>query len=190
MAILQRLAPGGRRFTIRTPLAEDECRWFNRAVEENLFRFGDCSATCFRRVKWGVSGPDHFETSTGAPRHLFSSPHVDHPALNREYIPHIAAYARAIYALGYDPARSSFSRYRKYGRDLLTKRSGGSYETDAEFYDAAGRIHLHIEAKKDARQVTILSAQLDKAVELADLPPGTAKEVETSWTCLLATCGS
>lgn len=126
----------------------------------------------------GVSGPDHFDTSTGAPRHLFSSPRAGEPSLNREYIPHIAAYARAILDLCYDSARSSFSRYRKYGRDLLSKRSGGSYETDAEFYDSEGGIHLHVEAKKDARQVGVIADQLDRATGLHDLPLGTVKEIE------------
>jgi hypothetical protein len=130
-------------------------------------------------VKWGgATGPDHFETAAGKPRHLFSNPAAERPDLNREYIPHIAAYARAVYDFGYDLALSRFSFYRKFSRNLLTKRAGGSYETDAEFDDGDGHLHLQIEAKREPREVDRLAAQLDAAGSLTELPPGTVKEIE------------
>src|SRR6266498_3258817 len=104
--ILAGLSPGGRPFTLRIPLAKDECHWFNVAFDEGLFVFGGCPPGCFRLRKWKASGPDHFVTRAGAPRHMFSEPHAQTPTLNREYLPHVAAYARAIYELGYDPACS------------------------------------------------------------------------------------
>jgi hypothetical protein len=102
--ILASLAPRGRPFEIRIPLAVDECHWFNVAVDTRLFMFEDCPLDCPRLRKWKVSGPDHFVTRAGMPRHIFTAPHALTPTLNREYLPHIAAYARAIHEYGYDPA--------------------------------------------------------------------------------------
>ncbi|MGH8923841.1 MAG: hypothetical protein ACRDWA_04235 [Acidimicrobiia bacterium] len=62
-------------------------------------------------------------------------------------MPHIAAYAYAILGLGYLRELSSFSRYRSFGSDRISKRAGESYETDVEFYDANGRVYLQIEVK-------------------------------------------
>ncbi len=36
--ILAGLSPGGRPFTLRIPLAKDECHWFNVAFDEGLIR--------------------------------------------------------------------------------------------------------------------------------------------------------
>lgn len=177
-ATLEQLAPGGARLTIRDPLVADERRWFNEALDRRLVEVRECPAQCFRRRKWNASGPDHFDTPAGAPRHLFSRPDLPEASLNREYIPHVAAYARAVFDLGYPNERARFSFYRKYQRDLLIKRAGASYETDVEFFDASGALFLQIEAKKDARQVDRLAAQLDAASSLAALPSGTAKEIE------------
>jgi hypothetical protein len=85
---------------------------------------------------------------------LFSKPDPEVAWLNREYIPHIAACARAILELGYRSDQSAFSLYRRYSRNLLTKSEGGSYETDVEFYDSASRIHLQIEAKAERSQIS------------------------------------
>src|SRR5438270_12819391 len=125
------MAPGGRAVPVREPVLEDECRWFLAAVEAKLVRFRTCPADCFRFRKWGVPGDDHFDTPAGKPRHLFSSPLGDPAWLNREYVPHIAAYGRAVLDMGYPAASSSFSLYRTFTRDLITKRAGGGYETDA-----------------------------------------------------------
>jgi hypothetical protein len=178
VALLESLAPGGRKVVIREPLVEDECRWFLEAVKSGLVRFRACDAACFRFRKWGVPGDDHFDTPSGKPRHLFSSPLADPAWLNREYVPHIAAYGRAVLDAGYPAEASSFSLYRTYGRDLVTKRVGRGYETDAEFYDSDGSILLQIEAKARPGQVASLVRQLDAAQTLAALPPGSLKELE------------
>lgn len=177
-AALAGLVPGGVPCVIRTPLAEDECAWFLRAVSSGLVVFEQCPSGCPRRVKHGVAGPDHFTSPSGAARHLFSSPAAPAPSLNREYVPHIAAWARVVTGFGHDPARVRFSYYRAYSRDLLTKRKGGSYETDIEVDDEQGRLLLQVEAKKDAPQVARLAAQLDRVADLARLPQGLAKEIE------------
>lgn len=115
---------------------------------------------------------------TAAFRHLFSAPMSPGQRLNREYIPHIAAYARAILELGYDRNRAAFSRYRSFERDQISKRAGTGYETDAEFYDSTGRIHLHLEVKTKPGEVEAIARQLDEAGSLAKLPAQTRKEIE------------
>ena len=176
--LLKQLAPNGRDFVLRDPLEVDECRWLLRAVGAGLASFQSCDPRCPRLKKWGVAGPDEFVTPAGAFRHLFSSPASPVAWLNREYIPHIAAYARAVLDLGYDSSQSSLSLYRRFTKDLINKKQGVSYETDAEFYDADGSIYLHIEAKKDAVQVARIAKQLVGASSFSDLPANTAKEIE------------
>ncbi|MDQ3931534.1 MAG: hypothetical protein M3252_01660, partial [Actinomycetota bacterium] len=78
---------------LREPLAGDESHWFVEALRRGIMVFEDCPEGCFRRKRWNASGPDHFTTPAGRPRHLFSRPDLTEASLNREYIPHIAAYA-------------------------------------------------------------------------------------------------
>lgn len=175
---LEALAPGGAPLQTRTPFSTDESEWFLRTAREEVFRFLTCPDDCFRFRKHGVAGPDHFETPAGKPRHLFSKPGDDVAWLNREYVPHIAAYGMAILGAGYDARRSSFSLYRTFGRDLIAKRCGQSYETDAEFYAGDGTVHLQIEAKASRRQTETLAAAIVAHGELQDLPETAAKEIE------------
>lgn len=177
-AWLAGLVPHGAPLVIRDALADDECKWARLAVERGLVALETCPPDCPRMRKHHAAGPDHFVTPHNGARHMFSGPGTPLPALNREYVPHIAAWARAVYEFGYDPALTRFSFYRKYGRDLLTKKRGGSYETDVECYDPAGRLVLQIEAKKDAVQVERLAAQMHRAGHLGALPSGAAKEIE------------
>jgi hypothetical protein len=178
LRMLRSLSPGGKPFDVREPLVEDESMWFKRGIENGLVKFETCPEGCFRFVKWHEQGPDHFRTPVGAPRHMFSSPHAERPALNREYVPHIAAYARAVIEWGYDPARAAFSLYRKFSTDGLTRRAGTTYETDVEFYDASGRVHLLVEVKAGGRLVEQIVRHLDGATPLGRLPGRTAKELE------------
>jgi hypothetical protein len=98
--------------------------------------------------------------------------------LNREYVPHIAAYGYAILHAGYRRERSAFSQYRSFSRDLISKRAGQRYETDAEFCDVDGGLYLHVEVKTWSEQVEHIVAQLDTAAELRALPRSTVKELE------------
>src|SRR3954447_10482231 len=65
----------------------------------------------FRFKKYGVAGPDHFETPAGKARRMFSKPGDGMAWLNRGYVPHIGAFGSAIMAVAYDLSRSSFSWY-------------------------------------------------------------------------------
>lgn len=176
--LVESLAPGGFPLVIRTPLVEDECRWFLRAVSSEIVNFRECDSTCFRFKKWSAGGPDHFDTPSGKPRHLFSKPIGPQAWLNREYVPHIAAYAKAVLDHRHSRERSTFSLYRKFTRDLISKRRGQAYETDAEFYDGSGSLHLQIEAKASTQQTEKLAREMAHAGSLADLPIGTVKEIE------------
>lgn len=176
--LIRSLAPAGQALVIRVPLQADESEWFSRAVDEGLIAFGQCPTDCFRYKKWNVPGPDHFVTPAGKPRHLYSRPVGEVGWLSREYVPHIAAYARAVIGHGYDPGLSSFSRYRSYSRDLITKRQGATYETDTEFYDSAREIFLHVEAKASGPQTDNLARQVREYGELSQLPLAAAKEIE------------
>jgi hypothetical protein len=176
--LLHSLVPHGGPLVLRDPLAEDECRWFLVAVERGLVKFRECPRDCPRYVKRGAAGRDHFVTPSGAARHLFSGPDKTQPDFNREYLPHIAAWARAIFDFDYEKVWSRFSFYRSYSRDLLTKKRGGTYETDVECYDVNQRLVLQIEAKKDPQQVERLASQIYRAGSLGALPTGSAKEIE------------
>lgn len=177
-SLLETLAPGGAPMQTRIPFSVDECDWFLKSVSQGVVRFRDCPADCFRFKNYGLAGPDHFDTPMGKPRHMFSRPGGEVAWLNREYVPHIAAYGMAILQAGYDGTRSSFSLYRKFGRDLIAKRKGQSFETDAEFYDPDGNIHLQIEAKASPPQAQTLAAAIIAHGELRDLPVSAAKEIE------------
>lgn len=178
LARIRSLAPQGRPFPVRVPLEPDECQWFMRGVEAEVVKFEDCPEDCFRLRKWGISGPDHFRTPAGKPRHLFSSPGADPAWLNREYVPHIAAYAYAILQRGYNAMPRSFSRYRTFSRDLVSRSHGQSYETDAEFYDESGDVFLQIEAKASLTQTNALAAAIRSHGHLSELPGKLAKEIE------------
>jgi hypothetical protein len=175
--LLAALSPDGMAPTPRPELESDEATWFENAVGSRLITFGPCDPLCDRRRRSGFTGRDEFLTAAGGRRHLYSLP-AARPTLNREYVPHIAAYAYAAEHAGFDPARSSFSRYRTFQRDALTKRVGTSYETDAEFYAPDGSIALHVEAKARPDQVARIVTQLDREGDLTDLPFDVVKEIE------------
>jgi hypothetical protein len=135
--LIDSLRPGGEVKKTSPPLENDEALWFLRAVDERIVAFRTCDAKCTRVRKWGIAGCHEFMTPSGELRHLYTNP-PQNPRLNREYVPHIAAYARAILEHGYSQARSSFSKYRAFGKDAITRKKGTGYETDAEFYDKSG----------------------------------------------------
>ena len=65
-----------------------------------------------------------------------------------------------------------------YSRDLITKRAGAGYETDAEFYGSDGSIYLHVEAKASGQQTDKLARQVREYGELSDMPIAATKEIE------------
>jgi hypothetical protein len=175
---LAQISPRGEKVVFRDPLCEDECRWFRAAIEKDLIRVRECTASCQRMRRMKESGRDEFvvQNGNGGIRHLFS---LSKPsAFNREYLPHIAAYARLILDLGYDQPQSSFSLYRKFTKDLINKKAGGWYETDAEFYDPNGELYLHVEAKKSQKETEAVTRGLNIVGSLSGLSKTHAKELE------------
>jgi hypothetical protein len=149
-----------------------------RGVEAEVVKFEDCPEDCFRLREWGISGPDHFRTPAGIPRHLFCSPGADPAWLDREYVPHIAAYAYVILQRGYNAMPRSLSRDRTFSRDLASRSHGQSYETDAEFYDESGDVFLQIEAEASLTQTNALAAAIRSHRDLSELPGKLANEIE------------
>ena len=103
-SLVRALAPSGHEVPIPEPLALDESRWLIIAVEKGLLEFTRCTDACARTsAACSRSACDHFETGSDDPHHLFAHIGRDRVALHREYVPAIAAYARAVLDLGYDP---------------------------------------------------------------------------------------
>jgi hypothetical protein len=176
--IIDSLSPGGGRYKLTVPLQPDESMWFVRAVDDGLIVFQPCDGSCRRKIRYGVAGPDEFVVAPGQFRHLFSAPMTTRQRLNREYVPHIGACGLAITKYGYDSAHASFSRYRAFRQDRISKTAGAGYETDAEFYSGDTSIYLHIEVKTKPAEVEAIAKQLDEAGSLLQLPAGTRKEIE------------
>lgn len=175
---LQAIAPRNAPVTYPSALLPDEAHWFREAIEQRVLSVGDCRVDCPRRRRWKEMTRDEFLTPAGQHRHLFSLSASPGASLNREYIPHIAAVARAIIHFGFPRDRYSFSLYRTFQRDLVTKRRGQSYETDAEFYAADGSVQLHVEAKKTHAEVRRIAKTIEKCGSFTNLPAGCQKELE------------
>jgi len=177
---LSSVAPEGRKFTVSVPFADDEVRWFKAGVEASVFRFGRCTPTCPRLKRWGRSGDDEFITPDGQPRHIFGFSGADETVchLGREYIAHVAAVSRLIVQKRFDGRRHSFSRYRTFTRDLVTKRRGQRFETDAEFFGVGDAVFLQVEAKKSRPEVESIARQLEVRKDLGALSDGPRKELE------------
>lgn len=171
------LAPRDGPVVWRTPIAEDEARWFVAAVEKGLVSFGTCPAGCERLARRKAGGPDEFLTPSGLRRHLFSKPDGPVSTLNREYVAHIAAFGYAVLARGYPAIGASFSDYRTFKRDAISRRAGSSYELDLEFVVSGIRLVLG-EAKANPAQVARISAEIEHVAVLDGLPDKTIKEIE------------
>lgn len=138
-------------FKIDPAFTPGESYWFRKAIENGLLRVTECTQECTRhKTHWSVV-KDHFTMSKGImkkPRHLMSVDKKGNITLNREYIPHIAAYARLILEKGFDQERSAFSGYH------------GSNEIDGEFIDQDGNLFLLLEVKKDTPKTNKLIKEL------------------------------
>ena len=178
MQFIQMLMGQDEAESLREPLRPDEAVWFMRALDTEMLVVRPCVDSCPRRKKTGFVGSDEFVVGESGLRHLVSRSRTGELTLNREYIPHIAAWARAVADLGYDSAVTQFSRYRSYGRDLVTKRAGGSTRPMSSSGMPAGELALHVEAKAQAREVDRMAAALDDVDRLGDLPVKIVKEVE------------
>ena len=178
---LSNIVPRREKLDIKDPFQEDECRWFRAAIENKVIEIRECVTECPRLKRCKESGPDEFvaNNGSGAIRHLFSLFTPPNPVtFSREYLPHIAAYARMILDFGYDQQKSSFSLYRKFSKDLIFKKKDGGYETDAEFYDHNGNLYLHVEAKSTPEETKKLVQGLKRTGMLSDLSRQHAKELE------------
>ena len=172
------IAPRGAAATFTHALMPDEARWFREAIERRVIMVGPCRPDCPRSRRWNEPTRDEFLTPAGQHRHLFSLSSTSGASINREYVPHIAAVARAIVHFGFSPHRFSLSLYRTFQQDCVTKRRGQSYETDAEFYAPDGSVELHVEAKKSHGEVKTIAKTLEGCRTLASLPLRCQKELE------------
>jgi hypothetical protein len=186
---LSNILPEGINFDIRDPFLEDECRWFRAAIKYKIIEVMGCESGCSilkkrkRRVSHNLLPKDQFIVTKGIkrrPRHLFevSSDPRNPISFGREYLPHIAAYARLIVELGYDQNLSSFSLYQTFSKNLLTKKKGSWYETDAEFYDRDGGLYLHLEVKRNSTKTEDLVNGLNMKGSLDNLVNKHKKELE------------
>jgi hypothetical protein len=178
---LSQISPRSQKLIINDDFMEDECHWFRAAIENEVLIVRHCISQCPRLRKRKESGPDEFVVNNGKGliRHLFSLSTPPNPiTFNREYLPHIAAYARLVLDFGYDIKKSSFSLYRTFQQDLIFKKKGGSYETDAEFYDSRGNLYLHVEVKKTAAETVKLVDGVNRKGNFSELSTQHAKELE------------
>ena len=170
-------APPGPRKPLEPILHADEADWFFRGIRRSLFSFSACPLACPRYKRWSSTGRDEFLTPSGARRHLYSAPGQPQMRLNREYLPHLAAYSYAVEA-GFLREQSLLSVYRRFQiASLPGKKPGQRYETDAEFYGPTGALELQIEAKSRPNQVEKLATQIDQAHRLRRMPMEVAKEI-------------
>lgn len=176
----RQLDPRGGARALRDELEEDECRWFRKAVEQGVVEVRPCVEGC--KLNWDPEHPrrDEFIVphQPDKVRHFLTVERSGKVFVNREYVPHVGAYARVILGLGYPAGRSSFSLYRTFQRDAVHKTAGQGYETDAEFYDRNGNIHLHLEAKKDATEVGKIVDDISRCQKLGNMTDGVVKELE------------
>lgn len=175
---LRSIAPRGVPVTFAHALVSDEAHWFREAIERRVITIGTCRADCPRSRRWSEATRDEFLTPADQHRHLFSLSAAGGASMNREYVPHIAAVARAIIHFGFSADRFSLSLYRTFQRDCVTKKRGQSYETDAEFYAADGSVELHVEAKKTHGEVSRIAKTLAGCRTLSNLPLSCQKELE------------
>jgi hypothetical protein len=152
-SLVRALAPSGHEVPIPEPLALDESRWLVLAVDKGLLEFTPCTSTCPSASGATSSARDHFETGSDDPHHLFARAGQPRFALHREYLPAIAAYARAVLDLGYDTRGSVLLGRRPRHRRLVNRFTVDDVPTDGEFRDSDGSVQLQILAKSD-RQLT------------------------------------
>ena len=116
-----------------------------------------------RRV--GCCGRDHFDTPSGAPRHLFAQ-----PGRRRRVV---QSRVRAMQSQGW---RTQCSK-AGYDRDHCSFPRSRMFETETEFYESHGGIDLQIEAKASASETAALAAAIEMHGTLTSLPRSAVKEI-------------
>lgn len=179
MTIVNELVPdGGPLRPLTVPLEIDECEWFVRGWEADLYPIAGCPKLGVK----GTCGPgrlDHFLTTAGRHRHLLTRWTEGGWGLSREYVTHLAAFSRAVLEFGYLAEGSMLSHYGRYRRDLVTRRAGGSYEIDVCFPSAGDEQPLLlIEAKAEPRDIARWALAIDAGATATELIAVGFKEVE------------
>jgi hypothetical protein len=169
--LVQALTPTGCIVPIPEPLAIDESRWFVFAADKGLITFSPCHEP--------VSRGDHFTTGTDDPHHLFAQVDGCHAVLRREYVPAIAAYARAVLDDGYHQDGAVLLAERPTARRLVQRSTPSHVHTHAIFPARDGGVHLQIEAKSDRQLVRRIASSLDAHRRLGALRADLAHELES-----------
>jgi hypothetical protein len=186
-SLVRELAPRGCAVPIPEPFALDESRWFLRAADKGLIEFSQCKGKCSRSVSRVSASVDHFEGDDGEPHHLFTEADERHATLHREYVPAIAAYARAVLDLGYeaDACRLLTSRevprrlHRRRRPTRLISESDPTCTTSCvELCRPDGSVHLLIVATGDRRATRRLATALDVTPTLTLLTAPHSSDVD------------
>jgi hypothetical protein len=176
-SLVRALAPSGHDVPIPEPLAIDESRWFMLAVDKGLIEFSRCDRSCARSERGETGARDHFRTGSDDPHHLFAHVGAHRVALQRDYIPAIAAYARAVFDFGYDSERGVLLGRRPVRRRLVSRLDPADGRVFGELRDADGVVQLRIEAKGERQLTRRLAAALDAADTVAGLRPDIFREL-------------
>lgn len=178
-ALLKDLVPNHEPLrTLQPDLASDESEWFVRGWEASIYPVGRCPMVGLKKV-CGPDRLDHFLTTSGRHRHLLTRWTIGGWGTSREYVTHLAAYARAILDYGYPQRGSLLSHYGQYRRDLILRKRGGSYEIDAAFpLPDSEEPWLLIEAKKEASQISRWAEAIDHGATPQELVASGFKEIE------------
>lgn len=186
-SLVRALAPKGCAVPISEPFALDESRWLLRAADKGLIEFSQCTGSCSPSVSRPSASGDHFEADDGEPHHLFTETDERHATLHREYVPAIAAYARAVLDLGYEaeacrlltshePTRRLHRRRRPIRpRDQSDPTRATSY---VELCRPDGSVHLLVLAVGNRRATRRLATALDVTPTLALLAAPHSSEAD------------
>jgi len=183
--LVRALAPPGCAVPIPEPFAMDESRWLLRAADKGLIEFSPCDDRCTHAGQRATRPlRDHFEADRdGTPRHLFSDADDRHASLHRDYVPAIAAYARAVLDLGYDADRCRLltapaaMRRRRWRAPTATSRTAPTTgRSHVELCTSNGPVLVL--AKGDRRATRRLATALDVTPTLTQLAAPHDADVE------------
>jgi hypothetical protein len=172
--LVRHLAAPGQPVPIPEPLALDESAWFVTAVDKGLVEFTRCDPACPSATD--ERRHDHFETDDGCSHHLFAREPGGELTLNRDYVTVVAAFARAVLALGYDGDQGSLLRTYPVGHRLAQLWSGTTtVRSDGEFRADDGAIHLEVLGAKSRQATRRLATAIDANGRLSAMPEDVAR---------------